>query len=251
MKGKKEKHASDHVIILTSDAADAKVKQYRVKPWIFYVAVVAVCIMLGMFIGCFLYENKVWEVANQRIAEQMDLVSQKEAEIDELEAQIAELNAKIEENRIQEERLNEKIALLSETLTQKSAEADLLNIRLEQQALPTEFPLNGTAGVEEVLEGDPIYIFTVAEKTMVIAAASGTVIGINEDAEYGHNVWVDHGNGYITIYRNQGDVQVKLGDTVVKGTVIYMIGSDNTKFGYQIMKDREYIDPAEILSIKG
>lgn len=244
MPGKKEKHPSDHVIILTSDAADAKVKQYRVRPWIVYAVVVIICVMAGMFIGCFLYENKVWEVANKRIAEQQEIVVQREEEIAGLKQQLAEAEAEAEQ-------LNEKIALLSETVTQKSSEAEELLLQLEQQALPTEFPLNGTASMEEVLEGDPIYIFTVAEDVMVVAAASGTVVGINEDAEYGHSVWVDHGNGYVTIYRNQGNVQVKLGDTVVKGTVIYVIGSDNSRFGYQIMKDREYIDPAEILSIKG
>lgn len=244
MQKKKEKHPSDRVIILTSDAADAKVKQYRIKPWIISVAVILICVAVGMFVGCFLYENKVWEIANERVTEQMKIVEQKEAEIAVLEQQLADA-------RIEEERLNEKIMLLSETLNQKTSEAEGLTAQLEQQALPTEFPLNGTASVKEILEGEPIYEFTVAENVMVIAAANGTVIGVNEDAEYGNSVWVDHGNGYITIYRNQGKVQVKLGDTVVKGTVIFMIGSENTKFGYQIMKDRQYIDPAEILSIKG
>ena len=62
---------------------------------------------------------------------------------------------------------------------------------------------------------------------------------------------MDHGNGYVTIYRNQGDVIVKLGDEVAHGTTIFVIGSKNTKFGYQIMKDDVYIDPMDMLSISG
>jgi len=85
----------------------------------------------------------------------------------------------------------------------------------------------------------------------VVATASGTVSAVNDDGEYGHSVWVDHGNGYITIYRNQGEVIVKQGDTVAQGTTIYMIGEENTKLGYQMLKDGNYISPMDMLSISG
>ena len=84
-----------------------------------------------------------------------------------------------------------------------------------------------------------------------MATASGTVSAINDDAEYGHNVWVDHGNGYITIYRNQGEANVRLGDSVSRGTTLFIVGEKNTKFAYQIMKDNAYINPIDMLDIKG
>ena len=62
---------------------------------------------------------------------------------------------------------------------------------------------------------------------------------------------MDHGNGYVTIYRNQGDAMVKQGDSVVQGTTLFMIGEDNTKLGYQMLKDGTYINPMDMLAISG
>ena len=143
------------------------------------------------------------------------------------------------------------LKVLSDTVNQKVQTENELTALIEQQSIPSEFPLTGSASMEENTEGDPICLFTVSEGTTVIATASGTVQAINDDETYGHNIWVDHGNGYMTVYRNQGDVNVKIGDDVVKGTTLYLIGSDNTVFGYQIMKDGEHIDPMDMLEING
>ena len=110
---------------------------------------------------------------------------------------------------------------------------------------------NGSASMEESLEGEPVCIFSASVGTMVVATANGTVTGVNDDVEYGHNVWVDHGNGYVTIYRNAGEPQVQLGDTVVGGTSLFVIEQGKEKLGYQMMRDGMYIDPMEMLSISG
>lgn len=122
---------------------------------------------------------------------------------------------------------------------------------LENQSLPTEFPLNGSASMQEVTEGDPMCLFTASEGTMVVATASGTVTAVNDDADYGHSVWIDHGNGYVTIYRNKGDVIVKQGDQVVQGTSLFLVTKDNTTLGYQMKKDDVFINPMEMLAISG
>ena len=83
------------------------------------------------------------------------------------------------------------------------------------------------------------------------AAASGTVIAINDDEIYGHSVWVDHGNGYVTIYRNKGDTTVNVEDSVVQGTTLFVIGEDNADLGYQMQKDGSYINPMDMLAISG
>ena len=94
-------------------------------------------------------------------------------------------------------------------------------------------------------------IFSCTTGSMVVATAGGTVIAVNDDGEYGHNVWVDHGNGYVTIYRNQGEVKVKQGQTVRQGNTLMMITDENSKLGYQMMKDSAYINPMELLNISG
>ena len=86
---------------------------------------------------------------------------------------------------------------------------------------------------------------------MVISTANGTVLAVNDDGMFGHNVWIDHGNGYVTIYRNSGDVKVKQGESVTKGTTLFIIKDAQSKLGYQIMQDGEYRNPMEILAISG
>lgn len=238
MQRKKHKRKTNHVLIVTSDAVDANVKQYRVRPWIWETIIIVLCVIIGAMIGYLAYEEKIWEAAvekNNAQAEAMEaLVQEKEG----LEAEVQSLNGKIQ--------------ILSETVNQKVESERELTEQLEKQSTPTEFPLTGSASMEEgTAEDAPICIFTASQGTTVVATASGKVIAVNDDVEYGHNVWVDHGNGYITIYRNQGEPSVNQGDSVVQGTTLFLIGESNTKLGYQMMKDESYINPMDMLVISG
>lgn len=248
MERKKHKRKTNHVIIVTSDAVDANVKQYRISPWIVQFMMIVVCIVIGAGIGYIYYESRIWEAASQKFTEkaaaQEEIVSALEAQKKDLETQVASLNMQIEE-------LKSKNSILSETVNQKVQTENELTAQLEKQKLPTEFPLTGSASFTEVVEGDPICIFKASVGTMVVATASGTVTAITDDAEYGHSLWVDHGNGYVTIYRNQSDANVKEGDSVVQGTTLFLIGEDNTSLGYQMMKDGAYINPMDMLVING
>ena len=105
--------------------------------------------------------------------------------------------------------------------------------------------------MEEASEGEPMCIFTAAGGAMVVATAAGTVTAVNDDSEYGHNIWVDHGNGYVTVYRNSGEIKVKQGETVTQGTTLFLVGEENNRLCYQMLKDGVYIDPMEMLAISG
>lgn len=251
MERKKHKHKRNHVVIVTSDAVDANVKQFRISPLLFQVLVIVACVIIGAVLGYFFNEEQIREITNRKVDEQKEIVARLEEEKAVLEEEKAGLEEQIVALNIEIESLNNKIDILSETVNQKTEIENELTAKFEQQYMPTEYPLTGSASMEESTQGDPICVFTAATGVTVVATASGTVTAINEDAEYGNNVWVDHGNGYITIYRNQGNVNVKLGDSVSQGTTLFIIGKDNTRFGYQIMKDGTYIDPMEMLSISG
>ena len=93
-------------------------------------------------------------------------------------------------------------------------------------------------------------IFTASDG-MVVASAKGTVSSVEEDENYGNKVIVDHGNGYVSIYYNGGEAQVKTGDEVSAGTTIFLIGENNKQLVYQIMQDGVYISPTDMLSING
>lgn len=237
MHRRKHKRKKNHVVIVTSDAVDVGMKQYRIRSWVSRTITLVLCVLIGMVIGYFVYEERIWGVALSQNSEQS-------AALQALEEEKAALQGEVEA-------LNEQIRILSATVNEKVQSESELTAQLEQQSTPSKLPLTGAASVEEVSEGDPMCIFTASAGSMVVATASGTVMSVNDDVGYGHNVWIDHGNGYITIYRNKGEATVKQGDSVVQGTTLFVIREDNNKLGYQMMKDNSYIDPMELLSISG
>lgn len=237
MKRVRHKRKSRHMLLVMSDAVDAGVKQYRVRPGLMYMLLLILCVAVGVLLGYLVFERDSLKEQTAENARQQETIALLEQEKTELETQIAALN--------------ETVQILSDTVTQKTESESQLSEQLEKQSMPTEFPLTGPASMEEVTEGEPICIFTATDGAMVVATAGGTVLAVNDDGEYGHNVWIDHGNGYVTIYRNKGDAKVKQGETVSQGTTLFLISEDNNSLGYQMMKDGAYINPMDVLVISG
>ncbi len=246
---KKHKRAKNHVIIVTSDAVDANVKQFRIKPWVLQVIILLLCIVIGVLIGYLHYEEKIWAAMSQKNLTLQETLQETTEELavvkNTLEQEQKQAEAQITE-------LNEKVLILSNTVNQKVESEKALIAQLEGLSLPTEFPLTGSASMEIVEEEKPMCIFTASIGTTVVATAGGTVTAVNDDEEYGHNIWVDHGNGYVTIYKNKGDVTVKPGDSVVQGSTLYIVGDEEEiKLAYQMQKDGVYINPTDMLAISG
>lgn len=237
MKRVRHKRRNHHMLLMTSDSVDAEIKQYHLHPWLLYGLLLIACIAVGILIGFCFYEQDVLTEKEAEAVLQQETIAVLEEEKSELESQIASLN--------------ETVQILSDTVNQKTQSENQLSEQLEKQTTPTEFPLTGSASMEEVTEGEPMCIFTAAAGAMAVSTAGGTVIAVNDDSEYGHNIWIDHGNGYVTIYRNQGDVKVKQGEEVTQGTTLFVISDENSKLGYQMMKDGVYINPMDMLVISG
>lgn len=233
---KKHKRKVSRIIIFTTDAVDARTRQLKIRPWAAGVFTLMISVLLGALIGYIAYEGQIWDMNRQKDAKQQEVIDVLEQEKASLEEQIDDLNVKLE--------------ALSTAVNEQSQTADALQEELMQQSLPTAYPLTGQAGIEEITEGEPMVIFTASDG-MVVASAKGTVTAIEEDENYGNKVTVDHGNGYITIYYNRGDVQVKVGDEVSAGATLFIIGENNKQLVFQILENDEYISPTEILSING
>lgn len=253
MRSNRHKRKNSHVLILTSDSveADAEVKQYKIKPWILRLVILVLCVIIGAMIGYLIYEKDIWAEELRQTALRQDEITALEQEKLSLQGEIADLNDKISGLNGEIEELNGQIKILSGAVSQKTQTVEELQGELEKLTLPVEFPLTGAATMEEKTEGEPICIFTAAEGSMVVATAKGTVIVVNDDPEYGHNVWIDHGNGYVTVYRNQGNVMVNQGETVMPGATLFFVEKNNSRLGYQMLKDGAYINPMEMLSISG
>lgn len=248
METNKQKHQKNHVFIVTSDDADAGVKQFHIKSWVIRTAVILACILIGAALGYVMYEEQIWARVNGRIDEYKQTVENLQKDLEEAEVQKSEM-ANAYEKEIQG--LNDKLTIMSETINQKVAEVEELTAQLEALYLPTRLPITGSVTIEEVSDTDPMCIFYASEGAMVVATAGGNVTELVEESSGEYRVVIDHGNGYATIYRNQGIPKVKFGDTVAQGDTIFIIDVVNTKFSYQVMQDDVYIDPMTMMQISG
>ncbi len=181
-----------------------------------------------------------------------------------LKTKVDKLQKERDDLAAQNNELTEKVNILSETVNQKlEAEHEQ-----EEKNIPSGFPLSGTADLEETTEvitiGDeevtrPILIFKAGEGISVVASGGGIVVSVASDNTYGTQVLVDHGNGYKSVYRCSTEAKVKERDEVIRGTLLFEMGSEEdddedenaNRMGYQIIKDGEYIEPTQVLEING
>ncbi len=203
-----------------------------------------------------------------------DMIHRLQEDVSAKQAQIEELTTTNQALVVENEELQASVQVLSSTV----------NLQAERQeeaaklSIPTEFPVNGKVSmlevtqaqidakqqeaanaeegqeVEQLASDEPIMIFTVTDinsGSSVIAAGSGTVTAVEEDPLYGKVVEIDHGNGYVSYYRNAGATKVAVGDNVTRGTVLFVVGANNIMIGFQITLDGQYIDPAIVVDIAG
>lgn len=235
----------NHFVFVTTGEEGEELNRYQVRPWLLWLVIALLCIILGATLGYISYEETIWQAVDKRSDEQVATIKSLE-----------EKNALLEQEKLALETeivgLNETLQILSETVSQKAQSESDLMAQIEKQSVPTEFPLNGSASMKETTIDDaPICVFDASVGSAVVATASGSVIGVKDDAKYVHSIWIDHGNGYITIYRNAGQPRVQVGDSVVCGTALYIIEERKEDMGYQMMKDDAYINPMELMSING
>ena len=171
-----------------------------------------------------------------------------------LTLQLGEVSREKSELAMENESLQEKVLLLSETVNQKvEAEADAI-----EKAIPAGFPLAGITNILEAEETDeqtqksePEVVFEAAKGNSVIAAGSGKIVSIVADEKWGKVLKIDHGNGYVSVYKVDASPKVKEGDELTKGTLLFEITDDKEKIGYQIIKEEVYINPMELMEISG
>lgn len=233
----RHKRKVSHILIYTTDAVDADTKQVRIHPWVLAGVTLIVCCVLGAVIGYAVYEGELWGRIREHDASQNAALIAAQDEKDALQEKIDEQDAKIE--------------MLSITIQDQTQQIAELQAQIAEQSVPTDYPLTGSASMTVITDGDPMVEFTATEGSTVVAAGKGVVTAVEEDEVYGSRVVIDHGNGYVSIYRNKGESQVKAGDEVASGTTLFMVTEDNRQLGYQIKENDVYIDPTTIIAIKG
>lgn len=231
------KRKSKYALLLVTEKDDGTMKQYTISPALVEV-MAAILFLLIVAVTCkFVYDSITLKDARKEIVDQ-----------------IVTINNLTDENEaltVENSTLTSKITVLSETVSKKAATEDALSLETVENALPKGFPLSGSATMKEAEEGDPMLIFSASQGVNVITTGTGVVVSVDADETYGTKIIIDHGNGYQSVYRNNGTALVKNGEELGKGYILFTVGEENQELGYQIMKDEEYIDPMLMVDING
>ena len=257
MKLKTRKSKKSYTVMIISDSARNQRKEFHIN------AGLAGTVMLGSFlllvgVVCYVvYSVITLSDSLERFRLQADQIVKLQEEIEQLEAEAEGLKAEKEE-------MAEQINNLNDTVDQHAQVQQALAAEEEEAHIPRGFPLSGTAQLktEETADDDEDegmrahedrkeVIFAASEGINVIASGTGTVLSVDVDVDYGNVVSIDHGNGYISIYRDNGTPVVKAGNEITRGAILYVVGEDNAELGYSISKDDTYIEPMEMIEING
>jgi murein DD-endopeptidase MepM/ murein hydrolase activator NlpD len=121
-------------------------------------------------------------------------------------------------------------------------------------------PAGGRFGSRRVINGQPRSPhggsdYTVAAGTPVRAAADGTVALVGEHFFGGRSVFVDHGDGLVTMYFHLSRVDVAAGDAVRRGETIGAVGATGRATGphlhFGVRWRAARVDPAQLLDPEG
>ena len=90
--------------------------------------------------------------------------------------------------------------------------------------------------------------FSAPKGTPIQATGDGKVIKVESiSTGYGHNIIIDHGYGYQTLYGHMSSFSVKLGDTVKRGQKIGLVGSTGGSTAphchYEVIYKGEKVNP--------
>ncbi len=255
-KPRKHRHKRHYTFMLISGDSDGSTKSFHLNH--FRTQLLAyIAFAIGLVLLCYIIYSAI------TINHLKDLEKNQKSQIDELTTQSSSLEASNDE-------LETQVQQLKAALNQRLEEEQISQEEAENNAIPSGFPLAGTASMTAAVDdpnettvtqltddnkdtatGNPIILLESASENSVISSGSGTVLTVTTDVKFGNMVAIDHGNGYISFYRNAGDPLVSEGATIDKGAIIFVISDNNTTLGYQIQKDEQYIDPEELIEIRG
>ena len=95
--------------------------------------------------------------------------------------------------------------------------------------------------------------FSSKKNAKVIAPASGTVVKIKTDDQWGKRVIIKHKFGYKTVYAHLNSISVKQREKVKRGDTIGTIGSTGLSTGphlhYEIIHNGKNVDPESLFFI--
>lgn len=125
--------------------------------------------------------------------------------------------------------------------------------------IPVEGKLGGRFGVRRFFNGEPRLPHAgldveVANGTPIKASAHGQVLAVGDYFFNGKTIFIDHGNGLITMYCHLERIDVQTGETVSKGQLLGLSGKTGRATGphlhWSVVLNGAMVDPELFIPAK-
>lgn len=269
MKANRHRRKVKHIVMITSNRIDDKVHQHSLSSIVAFLVALILIFCIGTAAFCFYLDS--------------ELVSKSQNDVTAMKEQMHDLSQNNVQLNADNSELMEQNAILKETLGEKIKAEEEYQAREAARYIPNGLPASGVVSMTEqgttvqnvqvdpsqntdgenvITEAEadqiitaqsntPMVIFGLKDGSSIMATADGTVITVDKDSEYTNVVRIDHGNGYVTVYRCSLTVRVTVGDFVEQGDPIFAESSSNNNLCYQILYNAEYINPFDVMELKG
>lgn len=245
---KRKKRRSRYSMVIVSHNPEKQDKQLYLSSW--YFRLLSILVILGLTAGLVFFSVNM--IMNGTI------LQGNKKNLEDLQEKVNQLTEENSTLLTENTDLLDKNSILITTVNEKLAQEEEFNAK----KIPSGFPILGTTSIVEdpstvVIDPAaqtayvPIVIFQAAKDVSIISSAYGTVTEVAEDPEYGYRVVLDHGNGYVSIYRFKQKPKVRVNDEITRGTMLGETTEESERVGYQIMIDSQYMNPMEIMEIYG
>lgn len=149
-------------------------------------------------------------------------------------------------------------SLLREALERTTGDYSLSNTKpLKSEAAMFGTPLNGkiTRGFEAPESSFDIGIVSLHDENSVKAVENGTVIGIERMADGYVSITIQHGGGYVSVYKQLAEALVRKGQNVQSGSVIGHLHAEeategetlNRELGFELWRNGTAVDPEQYI----
>ena len=178
-----------------------------------------------------------------------------------------EIKFEVKDKKYREQRItvsnNRHVNPLADDMTRITRELELQNAAYRQFSPntpsnilldpPVKGPLSSPFGLKRFFNGEPRaphsgLDFAVPTGTPVAAPAAGKVILTGDYFFNGNTVFLDHGQGLITMYCHLSVIDVKVGDALARGQVLGKVGATGRVTGahlhWNVSLNDARVDPA-------
>ena len=231
----------NRTVSLSNDKPESKQYSITMRNSIFWTALIAICVVIGIIIGVLAFESRiVLHFTNEAIQTRNDY---------------AELQRAHDRLKLENDNLQAEVQVLTDTLQAKVLLEEQKAKEEAEKKIPDGFPVTGTVAKAEMSEYDSeldmAAYYTASVDSVIVATAEGQVLSVRQTAYEFYEVQVDHGNGYVSIYTNKVKPIIEEGSNVTAGTPLYYVGEDNTFLKYQITYNGALVNVYDVMQIAG